>query len=258
MHGELLGERNQERFLELSWALAGARSAEELATAALEMIYSLVGVDEVGFNEVDLRKSVHRVRLYPDSLASRRVLPRFHRFASPHLHPAFAEMSLRGRRTPFTMSSILPTKEFVRTELYETVYEPRGLLYQAVVPIDAKKGRLTGIGYTFNRGSRDFRKSDLHCVYAVQSVLAAHHAALQAQRLSVHRIDAARGTSRLTEREIEILSFVASGMTAQAIGRSLRISPRTVRKHVENSYSKLGVHDRIQAVSYCRHAGLLP
>jgi DNA-binding CsgD family transcriptional regulator len=258
MRGELLSERDQERVLELSWALAGTRSPAELAAAALEMTYSLVGVDEVGFSEVDLRKSVHRVTLFPESQASREVLPRFNNFASSRHHPAFAELSLRGRRTPFKMSSIIPTKDFVRTELYESVYQPRGLLYQAVVPIHTEQEKQAGIGYTFNRSSQDFSSSDLHRAYAVQSVLAAHHAALRAQRLSVHGIDAVCCGSRLTERETEIISLVASGMTAEAIGRSLRISPRTVRKHIENSYCKLGVHDRLQAVSYCRQLGLLP
>jgi DNA-binding CsgD family transcriptional regulator len=254
----MLSERDQERVLELSWALAGTRSPTELAVAALEMTYALVGVDEAGFSEVDLRRSVHRVTLFPESRITREVLPRFHKFASSRHHPAFAELSLRGRRTPFRMSSVIPTKDFVRTELYESVYRPRGLLYQAVVPIHTELEKQTGIGYTFNRGARDFTSSDLRRAYAVQSVLAAHHAALRAQRLPVHGIDAARGGSRLTERETEVLSLVASGMTAEAIGRSLRISPRTVRKHVENSYSKLGVHDRLQAVSYCRRLGLLP
>jgi len=258
VRGELVSERDQERVLELSWALAGVRSPEELVTAALEMTYSLVGVDEVGFSAADLRNSMHQVRLFPDSRVARDVLPRFHRFAHPRHNPAFAELLLRGRRTPFAISSVIPVRDFVRTELYESVYEPRGLRYQAVVPIRINAPRAIGIGYTFNRGSRDFSSGDMHRVRAVQVVLAAHHAALRARSSPVRQVDAACNDSRLTEREVEVLSLVASGMTAVAIGHSLRISPRTVRKHVENSYSKLGVHDRLQAISYCRRVGLLP
>ena len=54
------------------------------------------------------------------------------------------------------------------------------------------------------------------------------------------------GAARLTDRENEVLLLVASGRTAARIGRE--ISERTVHKHLENVYLKLGVHDRISAV----------
>jgi DNA-binding CsgD family transcriptional regulator len=67
----------------------------------------------------------------------------------------------------------------------------------------------------------------------------------------------AHGTTHLTVREIDVLRLVAQGMTAGAIGRARQISPRTVRKHLENAYAKMGVHDRLEAVSLCRRYGLL-
>ena len=45
--------------------------------------------------------------------------------------------------------------------------------------------------------------------------------------------------------------------TAVAIGHIRRITTRTVRKHLENIYAKLGKHDRLQAVNYAREIGLL-
>ena len=52
----------------------------------------------------------------------------------------------------------------------------------------------------------------------------------------------------LTPREVQILELLATGLTATAIGHVCRISPRTVRKHLENIYAKLGCHDRLMAV----------
>ena len=69
--------------------------------------------------------------------------------------------------------------------------------------------------------------------------------------------EAARDRAGLTARELQLLALVASGMTAQAIGRAERISPRTVRKHLEHVYAKLGRHDRLAAVDYARQLGLL-
>lgn len=60
----------------------------------------------------------------------------------------------------------------------------------------------------------------------------------------------------LTEREREILSFVADGQTNAEIAEKLVISMKTVRNHVSNIFSKLQVADRAQAVIRAREAGL--
>jgi len=56
---------------------------------------------------------------------------------------------------------------------------------------------------------------------------------------------------------LEVLRHVGAGLTADAIGHLLRISGRTVRKHLENAYRKLGCHDRLLAVQHARTLGLL-
>jgi len=52
----------------------------------------------------------------------------------------------------------------------------------------------------------------------------------------------------LTHRESEILSWVAQGKTNPEIGTILGISPRTVQKHLERVYSRLGVENRHAAM----------
>ena len=56
-------------------------------------------------------------------------------------------------------------------------------------------------------------------------------------------------THRLTGREAEVLRHVALGLTNRQVGRDLGISEGTVRKHLENSYLKLGVLSRTGAVA---------
>jgi DNA-binding CsgD family transcriptional regulator len=53
----------------------------------------------------------------------------------------------------------------------------------------------------------------------------------------------------LTERETQVLSLVARGLTNRAIGEQLEISARTVHKHLENVYAKLGVGTRADALA---------
>lgn len=53
---------------------------------------------------------------------------------------------------------------------------------------------------------------------------------------------------KLTKREVEILEQTSKGLTYQQISENLFISPKTVRKHTENIYQKLQVHNKLEAV----------
>lgn len=53
----------------------------------------------------------------------------------------------------------------------------------------------------------------------------------------------------LTRRESEILVWIARGKTNNEVAEALYISPRTVKKHLEHIYHKLGVESRTEAVS---------
>ena len=58
------------------------------------------------------------------------------------------------------------------------------------------------------------------------------------------------GCVTLTEREREVLDWVAQGKTNWEIGAILHISAGTVRRHLENIYTKLNVHCRVAAVLF--------
>lgn len=61
----------------------------------------------------------------------------------------------------------------------------------------------------------------------------------------------------MTPREVEILRLLGQGLTNQQIAYRLTISEKTVRNHVTNFYSKLGVGTRSQAVLYAVREGLV-
>ncbi|UFR06024.1 LuxR C-terminal-related transcriptional regulator [Streptomyces sp. Go40/10] len=62
----------------------------------------------------------------------------------------------------------------------------------------------------------------------------------------------------LTPRETAVLLLLTDALTADAIGRRLGISVRTVHKHVENIYRKLGTRDRVGTVLRAQRLGLVP
>ena len=61
----------------------------------------------------------------------------------------------------------------------------------------------------------------------------------------------------LTEREIEVLEHLSKGLSYEQIADNLFISYGTVRKHVENTYRKLKVNNRIEAIDKAKKGGVL-
>jgi DNA-binding NarL/FixJ family response regulator len=69
-------------------------------------------------------------------------------------------------------------------------------------------------------------------------------------------VEEAAALPELTEREREILTFLADGESNPTIAARLYLSPKTVRNHVSNILAKLHVADRRQAMLRAREAGL--
>jgi len=57
------------------------------------------------------------------------------------------------------------------------------------------------------------------------------------------------GRLRLTDREREIMTLVASGLQSADIAERLFLSPETIKSHVQNAMGKLGAHTRAHAVA---------
>jgi DNA-binding NarL/FixJ family response regulator len=66
-----------------------------------------------------------------------------------------------------------------------------------------------------------------------------------------------KGWERLTVREQEVLERLASGKTGDEIAEELHIAPLTVRTHIRNLMSKMGVHSRLEAVAFAMKNGLI-
>ena len=59
---------------------------------------------------------------------------------------------------------------------------------------------------------------------------------------------------RLTPRETEILQLMARGLSTEEISGQLGVSPYTLRTHVQNILTKLGVHSKLEALAFAiRH-----
>jgi DNA-binding NarL/FixJ family response regulator len=76
-------------------------------------------------------------------------------------------------------------------------------------------------------------------------------------RLLFERRSAPHGAHAVSDREREVLQFLADGHTVGDIAASMGLSAHTVRNHIRRAMKHLGVHSRLDAVVAAARAGIL-
>lgn len=69
--------------------------------------------------------------------------------------------------------------------------------------------------------------------------------------------DSSRAVALLSDREREVLGLMREGLTTRQLATRMGLSARTVESHISSTYRKLGVHNRVQAVTRASELGLL-
>ena len=92
---------------------------------------------------------------------------------------------------------------------------------------------------------------------AAEKTFRALGAAPDLARLRAIRGERSPGEGRLTARECEVLKLLADGGSNRQIAAALGLSPKTVNRHVENIFDKLGVSSRAAAVAKGLKAGMI-
>lgn len=77
------------------------------------------------------------------------------------------------------------------------------------------------------------------------------------EKAAQYRQSAVTLTEGLTDREMNVLTYAARGLTNKQIGKALFISDRTVQGHLQNIYQKLGVTTRTEAVTAALSRGII-
>ena len=144
---------------------------------------------------------------------------------------------------PVRLSDVLTRREQRRRELWASVERVLGTEDFLVLWLPAPgEGLFRRISFASERRGGISDRDVL-----VLGLLAPSLAQLY-RRAAVRRATAA-WPGGLTAREREVLRLVADGRTNREVARSLWISPFTVRRHLENTFEKLGVRSRAAAVA---------
>jgi DNA-binding CsgD family transcriptional regulator len=221
------------------------------------MLLHLLAGDVASWNAVDLPTGRAEVQPFPLTGWDAAELSRgLGEVADEHpLVGAYLDGRSDGDASPRRLSDVATRSELLRNRAYVDFLRPFGVRHQVVV-LTAHLSPGSGRAWSVNRSGRDFTDREVAVARAVQPVLVALD---RAAGLPLPALDAAAvGRMRLTAREAEVLRHVGTGLTADAIAHLLRISTRTVCKHLENVYRKLDCHDRLVAVQRAQGLGLLP
>jgi DNA-binding CsgD family transcriptional regulator len=160
-------------------------------------------------------------------------------------HPLVREHGRNPAAVTKRISDLLPASEFHRTPLYAEYYRRIGIEHVTAVPIYVDQRFL--VSFVLNRGAAAFSDRERELLDIVQP----HLANLYRLGVAIDRARAAPAggwdTAPLTPREREVLDWVAAGKTNRDIATIVGASPRTVEKHLERIYEKLGVETRTAA-----------
>jgi len=122
-------------------------------------------------------------------------------------------------------------------------------LYQAV--------QMGAMGYLLKTLDADELFDLLECVARGEAALTRTMAGRLLRNISKKAIKTDEAAEELTERELEVLQWVANGATNPQIAEHLCITRNTVKVHLRNILSKLQVENRTQAAAYAVKSGLV-
>ena len=256
MRAEVVDQFPDPAIPRVSYDLDGVTDRQEFLSSVRGVLGSLFGADAVSWNAIDRATGLAEVFGYDtqSNAHAARLLAEIedHPMVNSYVDPRQA-----NGWVPRRISDVVSRSELLRTRAYAELMRPFRAEYQMTI-MTARRGSRYGGCWSLTRASRDFDDRDRARAEVVQSAVATLDQCWWS-RVADREADSARiDRLGLTPRELEVLNLVARGLTADSCGRALRISGRTVRKHLQNAYAKLDCHDRLTAVAQLRQLGILP
>jgi DNA-binding CsgD family transcriptional regulator len=237
-----LAHRDVHDALEVVHAASSVDASEPFAQDTIDPLARLIPCELVGYSEWDisngptLRRAVEQpsVLTPPDVLEARRA------------YCSTFPLSVKRRSSEsraLKISDFVSLRELHRSNYYDCVLRPFGIDHQMRLFLSAPLGTSRVFSFSRRPGQRDFGERDRTLLELLRPFLIAIR-----ERFDARQTRAEYGQT-LTDRETEILEWVARGKTNREIASILSVSHHTVRKHLEHAYEKLGVHTRTAAIA---------
>ena len=236
-------------------ALAAVEAADAAASLAnlpgllLPALVTLVGADCALWTELDpVAGSPPQLMVgYPGPLLDEQTAAAVEKHAQDF--PLMRHTRPGGDGRPMRRSDLQSMRSFRSSGMYADVASKVGV--DEMLAMALKTGNLH-VCVSLNRRGPDFTPASVDLLTQLQPLLTRRVARLAASRVDRPAVGGRvdwPGRSDLTTRQQQVLRLVTAGLTDAAIGRRLGCSPRTVDKHLEHIYRRLGVSCRIAAIA---------
>ena len=218
--------------------------AAAFARAGVRELPALVGAELTTLSICHLKTGRREVTGFPDERLGAEDRACFDRHFAEH--PLVQYHAVQRGPGAHRISDSTPFARFRHSALYSEYYRRIGIDHVVAVPIEVGDDVL--VSFVLNRKRRDFSDRDRELLDRVGPVLSRLFAALRAPARVGPRAPRVRIDLELTPRERDVIAWLAGGKTDRDIGAILGCSHRTVQKHLQRIYEKLGVETRTAAV----------
>ena len=221
-------------------------SLEEFPTHLFGVLADLLPGTLASFDSVNLASGQVESHIAPEALAGLAPAELEARVrAYLWQHPVVEYLRDRPAALVMQPTDLISQRQFRRTDLYAQCFRPAGIEYQIAAGL-SWPGRLGGFAVNRPR-SRNFTAQEVALVQHLRPhVERAFAVALRAAAQPAPEPAVVEG---LTPRQGEVLRWLGAGKRNAEIAAILGISSRTVEKHVEQVFGKLGVETRSAAVA---------
>jgi DNA-binding CsgD family transcriptional regulator len=216
-----------------------ASDAVAFARHGTQQLPQLVASELTTLSVCDLARNSRSVVSSPGGAISTADRASFDRHFAEH--PLVRYHSNTAGGGAHRISDSLSASEFRASALFNEYYRRIGIDHVVAVPLFVDRGLL--VSFVLNRSRADFSDRECALLDLVREPLAALY-----RNLLIGKKDRGFAALPVTPREREVLSWLAAGKTDKDIGEILGMSPRTVQKHLQHIYEKLGVETRTAAV----------
>jgi DNA-binding CsgD family transcriptional regulator len=227
---------------------ATINDADAFARCGVERLAALIGSEITTLSLCDLRQGRRLAVGAPAIGAFERAA--FDRHFGEH---PLVRYHGAGGRHAHRISDSIGAAAFRRSALFADYYKRVGIDQTIALPLHQADGWL--VSFVLNRCGRDFSDRELALLDAMREPLTrlfGHTAWLgrvdDAWRAPRRSAPTRSALPPLSPREREVMRWVAAGKTDRDVAAILDISPRTVHKHLQNIYARLGVENRTAAV----------
>jgi DNA-binding CsgD family transcriptional regulator len=241
---------NQDALLlELVGDTFGLLDMEELRWGLLDVLHRVIPSDYVSLNDVGPTPETIVSIIRPEQPES--TYEFWARYAQEN--PILRHYQRTGDGGALRFSDVINSEELQSLPLYKELYAPMGVEHQMAFTLPGGPDRILAIalsrgGSDYSDAERDFaNRARPFLIQAYLNAIAFESARTQRGEDRAERVVEGLRTAGLTRREAEVVRMVALGGSNQHIALALGISYRTVGKHLEHGFRKLGVGDRSTA-----------